>query len=391
MAASRSSSLPQTRCVAESYQVMRTAQALVDGNVYVSRAGTSGGEVISTSDIFDATCPDVASRRVSIWAFGGGGMVSYTHGFVDARMGVGWLEWFAFTSGDTGTIPIGPLAEDDCSGSVPLAQTLCRSAREFPDDIPAVDELRQVLIFTSGAENASDLVALPNGEARCVNPGETVLTWGPRVADEFSRRGIDAHVFYYANRNQNQIDTNPTAMEAFLQSLTLPRQDVQALFDSLPLAEEVDVGDSDGDQIPNYRDQCRGLGACAGDDQDLDSLPDATDLCPRDKEDGLGAYPMDGCPDHDEDGVINSADQCPQGNCRISCDEDGCVFSDQCPGGREDYGGPIDGCGASVSPAVPAVVPAAPAAALGALAIALAGAGVAFERPRRASRRRPLC
>lgn len=103
---------------------------------------------------------------------------------------------------------------------------------------------------------------------------------------------------------------------------------------------EEDLSDSDGDQVPDERDECpetpgfRYLKGCP--DLDRDGIPDKTDLCPE----IAGLAPLNGCPDRDEDGVPDKDDHCPdlkgvasfQGCPAIDRDKDGVADADDlCP------------------------------------------------------------
>lgn len=84
--------------------------------------------------------------------------------------------------------------------------------------------------------------------------------------------------------------------------------------------------DSDGDGVPDNRDECPdvpGLAEFNGcPDTDLDGIPDAEDECP----DVPGLAEFNGCPDSDGDGIPDHLDECP--NEAGSKEFDGCPDSD---------------------------------------------------------------
>jgi outer membrane protein OmpA-like peptidoglycan-associated protein len=81
--------------------------------------------------------------------------------------------------------------------------------------------------------------------------------------------------------------------------------------------------DTDGDGIPDSRDQCPTVpedkdgfqdeDGCPDLDNDQDGIPDAVDKCPNQPEDKDGFEDEDGCPDldNDRDGIPDAADLCP--------------------------------------------------------------------------------
>ncbi|MCM0613575.1 OmpA family protein [Marinobacter sediminum] len=88
--------------------------------------------------------------------------------------------------------------------------------------------------------------------------------------------------------------------------------------------------DSDGDGVPDSRDQCPGTAAGAmvdstgcEPDSDMDGVVDARDACPNTPS---GAdVDSRGCElDSDNDGVVNSADQCPDTTAGAEVDANGC-------------------------------------------------------------------
>jgi outer membrane protein OmpA-like peptidoglycan-associated protein len=110
--------------------------------------------------------------------------------------------------------------------------------------------------------------------------------------------------------------------------------------------------DRDGDGIPDYKDDCPdepGLAQFNGcPDRDGDGIPDKDDECP----DTPGLAKFKGCPDTDGDGVPDPKDKCPDtpkgcvvdaDGCPIDTDGDGVIdCEDRCPNEK----GPAsnDGC-----------------------------------------------
>jgi outer membrane protein OmpA-like peptidoglycan-associated protein len=90
-----------------------------------------------------------------------------------------------------------------------------------------------------------------------------------------------------------------------------------------PPPEPDPVPDADRDGVPDASDRCpneaedgSGIHAadgCPDPDADRDGLSDAHDRCPSEPEDREGYQDDDGCPDHDNDGdgVNDAADGCP--------------------------------------------------------------------------------
>jgi OmpA-OmpF porin, OOP family len=99
--------------------------------------------------------------------------------------------------------------------------------------------------------------------------------------------------------------------------------------------------DSDGDGIPDVRDQCPDMpedkdgfqdeDGCPDFDNDNDGIYDAQDKCPNDPEDFDGFEDQDGCLDidNDHDGIADKLDKCPN----IPEDIDGYMDDDGCPEG----------------------------------------------------------
>ncbi len=133
-----------------------------------------------------------------------------------------------------------------------------------------------------------------------------------------------------------------------------------------------DLRDSDGDGIPNSRDNCplvpedkdgfQDEDGCPDDDNDGDGIPDKDDKCPNQAEDHDGFQDDDGCPDpdNDKDGILDLDDKCPNDpeDGKPPYPKDGCPADkrdsdgdgipdlyDQCPLEAEDYDGFEDGDG----------------------------------------------
>jgi OOP family OmpA-OmpF porin len=89
------------------------------------------------------------------------------------------------------------------------------------------------------------------------------------------------------------------------------------------IASEAAPRDTDGDGIPDSRDQCINEpedkdgylddDGCPDTDNDADGIIDANDKCPNDPEDLDGFQDDDGCPDpdNDGDGIADVDDYCP--------------------------------------------------------------------------------
>ena len=134
-----------------------------------------------------------------------------------------------------------------------------------------------------------------------------------------------------------------------------------------------DTRDTDGDGVPNNRDQCviapeddddhDDSDGCPDDDNDGDRRDDANDKCPDKGEDFDGFDDDDGCPelDNDKDGILDLEDTCPLDaeDKKAPFDKDGCPFDkrdtdvdklmdhvDACPSDAEDEDGfeDWDGC-----------------------------------------------
>ena len=110
--------------------------------------------------------------------------------------------------------------------------------------------------------------------------------------------------------------------------------------------------DRDGDGVPDYKDECpdeAGPASLAGcPDRDGDGIADKDDECP----DEAGLAKFNGCPDTDEDGVPDPKDKCPDtpkgcpvdaSGCPLDSDGDGVIdCEDKCP--QEAGPASNDGC-----------------------------------------------
>src|SRR5262249_31087493 len=103
-----------------------------------------------------------------------------------------------------------------------------------------------------------------------------------------------------------------------------------------------DDPDTDGDGIPDSKDQCvlspedkdgyLDEDGCPDPDNDLDTVPDVNDkdttgkTCMNDPEDPDGYEDADGCPepDNDQDKVVDIEDQCPNEPGPAGGDKPGC-------------------------------------------------------------------
>jgi OOP family OmpA-OmpF porin len=121
--------------------------------------------------------------------------------------------------------------------------------------------------------------------------------------------------------------------------------------------------DNDGDGVPDAADKCQkepedhdgfqDEDGCPEPDNDGDSIPDAADKCPNEAEDKDGFQDEDGCPDpdNDNDGVPDAADKCPtQPETKNGYqDEDGCP--DEIPAKIKQFTGVIQGINFKVNSA----------------------------------------
>lgn len=124
--------------------------------------------------------------------------------------------------------------------------------------------------------------------------------------------------------------------------------------------------DSDGDGVPDDRDQCpdqpedrdgfNDLDGCPDPDNDGDGIDDDRDLCPNLAEDLDGFEDADGCPDldNDGDGIPDARDRCPD----EPEDIDGDADSDGCPDLDDSVGARLEAVPAPAAPQP--TVPAAP-------------------------------
>jgi OmpA-OmpF porin, OOP family len=135
-----------------------------------------------------------------------------------------------------------------------------------------------------------------------------------------------------------------------------------------------EIGDADGDGIPDDKDQCVTIpedrdnfqddDGCPDPDNDGDTIPDDDDKCPNQAETINSFQDQDGCPDEvpdkDKDAIPDAEDKCPdQGGATVirvkaskfygcpDTDKDGIPDSvDKCPNEAEDTDGfqDEDGC-----------------------------------------------
>jgi outer membrane protein OmpA-like peptidoglycan-associated protein len=142
----------------------------------------------------------------------------------------------------------------------------------------------------------------------------------------------------------------------------------------LGIAYAHEIGDKDGDGIPDDVDKCPTIpedkdgfedaDGCPDPDNDGDKIPDEKDKCPNMPETVNGFQDADGCPDEvadrDKDGIPDDQDKCPDaggkdiirtpGSKYFGCpdtDHDGIPdFLDKCPTEPEDTDGfeDADGC-----------------------------------------------
>ena len=134
-----------------------------------------------------------------------------------------------------------------------------------------------------------------------------------------------------------------------------------------------EVGDQDGDGIPDNVDKCPTIAedkdqfedddGCPDPDNDQDGIPDLSDKCPNQPETVNGFMDDDGCPDEiadrDKDGIPDKDDKCPDEGGKgvinrpgpnygcLDTDKDGIPDrDDKCPTQAEDTDGfeDTDGC-----------------------------------------------
>ncbi len=312
----------QTRCYAAATGAKNAIAAYVNGNLY----DIVGGQIRSTGDEYDLNCPNLSDRLASIWVFwtdssaSNPTMYNITNGFVRADDAATALVSSGLVIVKNGTTIV---PKDQCQGWTPLAQTMCRSARDFSAGPPPAGEIRKGIILTDGEENWSDVEPLDTGESRCRLPGELEAPdpnsgWGARVVDEYLSRGVAATGFLFGGQILTIAAIDPAGAAAAPAATTSDQVFFQTLAqvtggyytyaaDTIVLDPN---RDTDGDGIPDYRDFCP-FNLCAGNDLDNDGIPNDQDQCIFDQEDGNGAYPADGCPDSDGDSVPDDFDLCP--------------------------------------------------------------------------------
>jgi OOP family OmpA-OmpF porin len=134
-----------------------------------------------------------------------------------------------------------------------------------------------------------------------------------------------------------------------------------------------EVGDQDGDGVPDNADKCPTIpedkdgfedeDGCPDPDNDQDGIPDLKDKCPEKAETVNGYLDEDGCPDQisdrDKDGIPDADDKCPDEGGKgvinrpgpnygcLDTDKDGIPDrDDKCPKEAEDTDGfeDTDGC-----------------------------------------------
>jgi len=152
------------------------------------------------------------------------------------------------------------------------------------------------------------------------------------LADDLGFHDLDTELLlgarYAASGFRVQLGGGPGVTRAFsapafrvFAALSYIHEPAQAL--APPPLEPDPVSDADGDGVPDASDRCpneaedgQGVHAadgCPDPDADRDGLSDAHDRCPNEPEDREGYQDDDGCPDHDNDGdgVNDAADSCP--------------------------------------------------------------------------------
>ncbi len=198
----------------------------------------------------------------------------------------------------------------DASGS--NDELLLRGAVEFPG--------RTVDLFT---EFVSDLSR--NEETIAAKENPLSVTPGVRI----HVGGVSAAVGFTVGLSGNDATTTFDPHDAF------PDWEVSA---SIGYGWPVTAADTDGDGIPDYRDECRDIpedrdgfqddDGCPDPDNDGDGIPDAVDEAPLLPEDLDGFEDTDGVPDldNDGDGIIDERDMCPNEKEDLDGfeDQDGC-------------------------------------------------------------------
>ncbi len=134
---------------------------------------------------------------------------------------------------------------------------------------------------------------------------------------EFARIDLDQGQFSNAEAHLAKAEPNAQA------ALSLSPADRCTSREFVEVASKPVDKDTDGDGIPDSRDQCLlepedkdgylDDDGCPDVDNDADGIPDDKDKCPNDPEDFDGYQDDDGCPDPDNDGdsVLDVDDFCP--------------------------------------------------------------------------------
>jgi len=385
-----------TRCYAAGLAVQELLQAYLQGDAYDIKKVDDTGIVVSSTDVYDTTCPNVADRLVSILVFteiANNDPKTFDHltvtpdspdGFVSPLRAFTLWQSSKYWHIDAAKKISEPT--ESCEGVTPLAQAMCITAGDFPAGLPAPGNVRQAMFLTDGGENASELPGCRDGNTDPLDPGAPGSAgWGDRVTAQLLARGIEGHGFLFmegaqsltataARRSPASVETLggrvfPTASSAnTLQAAPITTDQVflqdmanrtggklSVVPDNLLIAPSATLLDTDGDGVPDFRDFCP-FGTCV--DTDRDQIPDSMDACVISQfEDGNGPFPADGCSDFDSDGVRDGIDQCPTS--------------------LEDWypPKPNDGC-----PRAPAAAPAMPGALLGLLGFGVLGLGIVQAR-----------
>jgi len=154
-----------------------------------------------------------------------------------------------------------------------------------------------------------------NGAMKC-SPRELAIA---RSQLEFAAIDLDQGQVSHAQAHLAKAE--PNAQAAFQNSP--PDRCTSREFVEVAQPEKPKDGDTDGDGIPDSRDQCilepedkdgyLDDDGCPDPDNDADGIPDAVDKCPNEPEDFDGFQDDDGCPDpdNDQDQVADVDDYCP--------------------------------------------------------------------------------
>ncbi|WP_205520399.1 thrombospondin type 3 repeat-containing protein [Pyxidicoccus caerfyrddinensis] len=324
----------QTKCQVSQNSVLLILEGYWQGlDFNISNPGLG----FTTRVEYDTNCPagpnyqaTASTRLVQVREFQGDVMQPLWVGFKPVNEAIQFMVnssgWYNTSTG---------VSLNSCPGAAtPMAQAMCRAARQFSLTPPA-GESRIIKMTTDGQENHSDIVPIDAGETRCRNPGDTELTWRTRVSDEYTSRNIvsDADLWSVisdfslrgpAPEERERVaeargdvvgnvapltSLSPSPDYDFFSSLAVSTGGRFTYVESSKaISSAATQADSDNDGIPDYRDQC--VGACAA-DGDQDGIPDANDVCPFLDEDGHAPARTDGCPDTDFDGFRNGLDQCP--------------------------------------------------------------------------------